>query len=129
MLPILAALFAPAADLVKKYISKEEDQMKAMAELERIQASVTTKFIELEQEKIKLQTAELGSTHTISAIWRPVCSLVIVGIIIFASFGLANPSIEFYELAKYFLVGYGGGRSLEKVVPSISSILGKGYLK
>lgn len=119
MLPILAALFAPAADLVKKYISKEEDQMKAMAELEKIQASVTTKFIELEQEKIKLQIAESGSSNWLSSSWRPLSSLAIVSIIILSSFDLAHPNQQFYELAQWFLVGYTASRSVDKVVPGI----------
>lgn len=93
--------------------------------LAKIKADVESKMIDLEKEKVKLQEVEANSPHIITAIWRPVCSVVIVGIILAASFDIAHPNEKFYELAQWFLVGFVGGRSLEKSAGVVGDVINK----
>lgn len=123
----ISGIFTPAVDLVKNLHTSDADRMALENQLSKIKADVESKMIELEMEKIKLQEVEATSANWIVAAWRPISSIAIVGIIIAASFGLAHPDQKFYDLAQWFLVGYAGGRSLEKsgVLNAAGSIANK----
>lgn len=63
--------------------------------------------------------------------WRPITMLVFVGLIVARWFGLAAPNLaeaEYLKLWDIVQLGLGGyviGRSVEKIMPQISDILGK----
>ena len=63
--------------------------------------------------------------------WRPITMLVFVGLIVARGFGLAAPNLaeaEYLKLWDIVQLGLGGyviGRSVEKIMPQISDILGK----
>ena len=63
--------------------------------------------------------------------WRPITMLVFVGLIVARWFGLAAPNLQEAEYLKLWdivqlgLGGYVIGRSVEKIMPQISDILGK----
>ena len=127
-MPIFAwitSLFAPATEILKNLHTSDGDLLKLKNELAKIQSDVQTKLIELEMEKIELQKVEANSTNWVVAVWRPLCSIAIVIIIVAASFGLAQPNQQFYDLAQWFLVGYAGGRSIEKALPGVIGTIGK----
>ena len=63
----------------------------------------------------KVQVAEASSKHVITAIWRPICSLSLVSIILLGSFGYVEVTPDIYELSKVFLGTYTAGRSIEKL--------------
>jgi len=127
-MPILqwiSSLFSPAVEIVKNLHTSDADRMALENALAKIKADVESKMIDLEKEKVKLQEVEANSPHIITAIWRPVCSVVIVGIILAASFDIAHPNEKFYELAQWFLVGFVGGRSLEKSAGVVGDVINK----
>jgi len=119
ILAFISSIFAPATEILKNVHTSDADRMKLENEFEKIKAGISEKMIALEMEKIKLQETEVQSSNWIVAAWRPLCSIAVVGIIIAASFGLAHPDQKFYDLAQWFLVGYAGGRSLEKALPNV----------
>jgi hypothetical protein len=63
--------------------------------------------------------------------WRPITMLVFVGLIVARWFGLAAPNLaeaEYLKLWDIVQLGLGGyviGRSVEKIMPQISDILGR----
>ena len=125
ILAFLSSLFAPALGILNNLHTSDAEKMQLQNELAKIQAGVTDKMVELQEAQLKAQEAEDNSPHIITAIWRPLCSILIVMIIVLASFGWAHPSDSFYDLAKYFLVGYTGGRSLEKATAMLPAIVKK----
>ena len=125
ILAFIASLFSPAVSILQNLHTSDEDKMKLQNELAKIQAGVQDKMIELQEAQFKLEEAEAQSKYWLTANWRPLCSVVIVAVIVFASFGLCHPDASFYDLAKYFLVGYTGARTVDKTVSAIPAIVKK----
>jgi len=100
--------------------TSEEEKGQIRAEIARIQAEVLNKTTELEMKRLdamsKVQVAESQSKYAITATWRPITSLLLVIVVILASFGIIpKPDADFYDLVKVFIGVYSGGRSLEKI--------------
>lgn len=115
----ISSIFAPAAELVDNLHTSTEEKLTLRNELAKMQTEVNTKLIALEQEKVKaqaqVQVAESSSKYFLTANWRPICSIVIVGIIMGDSFGWLKAGPQIYDLAKVFLGAYTTSRGLEKV--------------
>jgi len=115
----IAGIFAPAATLIDDLHTSDEERLQLRNEFAKMQTEINTKLISLEEAKVaalsKVQAAEANSKWMISAIWRPVCSLLIVGIIVGDSFGWLKAGPQIYDLAKVFLSAYTTSRGLEKV--------------
>lgn len=124
----IAGIFKPATDLIDNLHTSDEERMTLRNELAKIQEQANSKLIDLEAKRLdamsKVQIAESSSKYAITATWRPITSMALVGIIIAGSFGLCEVGAEIYDLAKVFLGTYAGGRSLEKLGSVIK--LGKG---
>ena len=101
-------IFKPAADLIDNLHVSDEERGQLANEMAKIQAQVHAKTTEL-------MSAEASSPHVITAIWRPVCCIVLVGIILADGHFGFKASEQVYVLAQTFLSVYGGGRSLEKM--------------
>lgn len=119
ILSFISNIFKPAADIVDELHVSDEERGKLRNELARIQEDILSKYVELEKMSItaqmEVQKAEASSSHWLAANWRPICALMIVGIIVAGSFGLVAVTPDIYHLAEIFLGVYGGGRSLEKL--------------
>lgn len=115
----IGSIFKPAVDLIDEIHVSDEERGKLKNELAKIQSDAQAKLIDLEKARLDalsaVQKAEANSKHLITAIWRPICSIAIVGLIIAGSFGIVTLTPDIYELAKVFLGAYAGGRSLEKL--------------
>lgn len=128
----ISGIFKPASDLVDNLHVSDEERGKLRNELAAIQEKANAKLVELEVARLdalsKVQVAEAGSKYMITAIWRPVCSLLLVGLIIAGSFGWVELKSEIYELSGLFLGIYGGGRSAEKAIGKVADVvkLGRG---
>jgi len=123
----IAGIFKPAADIIDELHTSDEEKGKLKNELAKIQSQAQGRIIDYETKladvRAKLQMAEVASPHKLVALWRPLCSVALVTIIILASFGLCHPGPELYKLAEIFLGAYAGGRTIEKIVSA--SKLGK----
>lgn len=119
----ISSIFSPAADLVDNLHTSDEERLTLRNELAKLQTEVNTKLIGLEEEKVKalsrVQEAEANSKWQLVAVWRPICSLLIVGIIIADSFGWIVAGEQIYDLAKVFLGAYTTSRGLEKVAKTM----------
>ena len=101
-------IFKPAVDLVDELNVSDEERGKLKNELAKIQAGMHSKSIEL-------MSVEAKSDHFIVAAWRPICALILFGMILLDGFAVIKAPAQVYQLAELFLGIYGGGRSIEKV--------------
>ena len=113
-------IFKPAAEIIDELHVSEEEKGKLRNELAGIQAKAQKELLSYEGKVLeahaKISVAESGSSYWLTATWRPICSLLLVGIIVLAAFDVCKPNPELYELAKIFLGTYAGGRSFEKMM-------------
>ena len=111
----ISGIFNPVRDLIREFHLSDGDRMRLENELAKIEADAQAKAIELEKERIKLQTAEVQSSYWLAANYRPIVYLVVTTIVLFQSFGLCHPAESFWTFAQVIL-GVGiAGRSYEKV--------------
>ena len=127
-------LFKPATKLIddlhysghEKAKSKEKlAQLKN--ELATIQSKANSKFLDLEmaalQARKEVMIAESKSTSKLQSSWRPICSILLILLVVLDSFGIVNANQDLYTLAMSFLGLYGFGRSVEKTADTVK--LGK----
>lgn len=123
----IANLFKPAADLVDNLHTSTEEKMVLRNELASIQQEANKQFLELARTELEARTAmvqaEASSSHWLQGNWRPICSILLILIVVLDSFSLVNASPELYTLATSFLGLYGAGRSIEKAASVVK--LGK----
>lgn len=111
-------LFEPAAKLVDELHTSKEEKGALLVEMAKIQAEVHAKSIELMQ-------AEAGSSNWLTAAWRPICSIILVVIILLDGHFGFTASQQVYDLAQVFLGVYGGGRTIENAVEKLGRVLKK----
>jgi len=120
ILSFISDIFKPAAEVIDELHVSEEEKGKLRNELASIQAKAQQELLKYEAKVLethaKISVAESNSKHWITATWRPLCSILLVAILVLAAFDLAHPKPELYELAKIFLGTYAGGRSFEKMM-------------
>ena len=118
-LSFLGGIFKPLTDSIDNLHTSTEEKLQLRNELAGIQAQANEKLVELERARLdalsKVQIAEAKSQYRITAIWRPVVSIILVLLIVAGSFGLVTLTPDIYELAKVFLGAYSAGRSFEKI--------------
>lgn len=112
-------IFKPAANLVDELHVSDEERFKLRNELAKIQGEVDKKFMDLQKTAIdaqsKVQVAEAGSKYWLTATWRPITCLSLVGLILAESFGIIPPlSDNVYMLTNIMFGSYSVGRSYEK---------------
>lgn len=90
-----------------------------------------TMFLAVFTAQAGIVNTEAASQHWLAANWRPVTMLTFVGLIVARWFGWAAPNlspeeyIKLWDIVELGLGGYVIGRSVEKIVPSITSALKK----
>ena len=128
----ISGLFDSSAELVDRTFTSDEEREELKNKLQKIitDGKIKLKELDLEVEKLQFQAhkattdlkiAETQSPHWITAAWRPICSIglvIAVTVMIFMAFPVPP---EFMALVKYFIVGYTGGRSIEKVATVIKN--------
>jgi hypothetical protein len=138
---IVSGLAAPLSNVINKFITRKEDQLKVQAEIESIQKDFEKKLIEQQSQMLMAQkdliTAEITG-HPFQRNWRPALMWIIIAIIannyliapiinqLFTIFGWGNilPLLELpdklFNLMSIGLGGYLVGRSAEKIVPQMA---------
>jgi hypothetical protein len=112
----IAGIFKPATDLIDSLHVSDAERMELRNKLAEIQAGVHAKSVEL-------MKAEASSDHWIVAAVRPICSLVLFGLIIADAYGWAKAPPQVYDLASMYLSIYAGGRSIEKVGKIVKGVI------
>jgi len=122
---LVAGIFKPAADLIDDLHTSQEEKLEQKAKLLEIQAMTLDKGLQYELETLRARAgivqAEAESEHWVTATWRPITMLVMVGLAVGDSLGwLPNPlSKEAWDLLKIGVGGYVVGRSAEKAIKTI----------
>jgi hypothetical protein len=109
ILDFIKGVFEPASKLVDELHVSDEERLKLRNELANIQASMQAKSVEL-------MAAEAKSDHFIVAAVRPICTLLLITLVIADGYGLAEAPAQVYSLAEVFISVYAAGRSGEKIV-------------
>jgi hypothetical protein len=125
--PLTAAL-----DIGSKVIDRlwpdPEQANAAKLELFKLQQSGELALITAQSSIVK---AEAESEHWLAACWRPILMLTFGALIVARWFGWAAPDLseaEYLKLWSIVELGLGGyviGRSAEKIVPQVASVLKK----
>lgn len=110
----------------------QEEKLAAKAIILGAEANFRLEMAGFATELAKIQagviTAEIQSTHTLAAIWRPILMLsfgfVILYSVVAPSLGAAPVDMsgipeKFWTLLTVGIGGYVGGRTLEKITPAI----------
>ncbi len=119
LLPVLAPILG---DIIKKVIPDSEGQAKAEAEA---QMMLMQRSAQIEQAAADIVKTEAQSEHWLTATWRPIVMLVLVGMIVARWMGYSAPGISEAEALKLWSIveiGLGGyviGRSAEKIAPAV----------
>lgn len=138
---IVSGLAAPLSNVINKFITRKEDQLKVQAEIESIQKDFEKKLIEQQSQMLMAQkdliTAEITG-HPFQRNWRPALMWIIIAIIannyliapivnqIVTVFGGENilPLLDLpdklFNLMTIGLGGYVVGRSAEKIIPQMA---------
>lgn len=121
---IIGELVKKGMDLIDDVFTSDEEKAQAQRELESLSQAgdlqALNAFVGVLKEKSKVVTAEANSEHWLTANWRPITMMVMLGLIISRWFGIENPDMspEEYILAWKMLQlgigGYIGGRTVEK---------------
>lgn len=125
---LIAALAPILGDVVKSLFPNPEEAAKAEAETMR---QLLAHQNSIEQAAASIIKTEAESQHWLAANWRPLLMLTFGGLIVARWFGYAAPNLseaEYLKLWDIVELGIGGyviGRSAEKIVPSIATVLKK----
>jgi hypothetical protein len=122
-----------ALGLVDKLHTSDEERLKLKAALLDIQSGIISEVIDAENKALQAQAqvlqAEAQSTSKLTAMWRPITMLTFLALIVAASFGLVDTASlgavpdRMWSMLTLGISGYIGGRSMEKIVPSVMTSL------
>ena len=134
MLPItdlVARIFKPAAELIDAMHTSKEEKLDAKARLLEAEAAAVTVALDYErgvlEAQAKIVQTEAASEHWITATWRPITMLALVGMVGAYWFGWITPNERLDErtieqmflLVQIGLGGYVASRGVEKVMREV----------
>lgn len=119
---------------VTAFFGFKKEQASAVKDGLKVLSDVNSSNEAREKAVAQVITAEATSGYWLSAIWRPLTSMVLLSLVVAAFFGF-EPSVqelspitrEIFELLKICIMGYIPARSVEKIITqlNIGKILGK----
>lgn len=137
-LDLIGGIFRPLRDVVDDFhLSGEEEGeikiklAKLNIELEKLQAGVTNKVLELESKIVEAQqkilSMEISSGNWLQKGWRPFSMACFTALIIADNLTILSQPLSphVYEFYKIGMTGYIAGRSLEKIAKTGSGSIAK----
>jgi len=122
----ILALLPLVGNVLDKVIP--DPQAAAEAKLKMLELSQKGELTEL-TSKTEIIKTEAASEHWLAATWRPILMLTFGGLIVARWLGYAAPGlseaevIKLWDIVELGIGGYVVGRSAEKIVPSIATVL------
>lgn len=129
MMPALIPVLAPIVSKVVGNLFPDPGE-KAKAEAETLKQRIDQQSV-IESAAAQVIQTEAASQHWLAANWRPLLMITFGGLIVARWMGWAAPNLseaEYLKLWDIVELGIGGyvvGRSAEKILPSLASILKK----
>lgn len=129
ILGLLGGLFSMIGSGVQAVFGFKSEQAQAVKEAIKMVGDYSASEGQREAAIATIIAAENSSGYAISAMWRPLMMLIFLGIVVSFWLGYVPPNItgpmppmitEIFELIKIGMGGYIGGRSLEKIISSLS---------
>lgn len=131
----VSAAFDVGGKLIDRLWPDPAERDQAKLKLMELQQSGALAQLAAETELSK-GAADIVKTEAaggfLASSWRPITMLVFVGLIVARWFGLAAPNLaeaEYLKLWDIVQLGLGGyviGRSVEKIMPGVADLIGKG---
>lgn len=131
LLSVISGLLKPVSELVDAVHTSKEEILEKKAKFLSIQGEILAKAAEYEGKLLESQSniimAETKGDGWLQKSWRPVVMLVFTAMVVSDGYGwLTNPlSPKAWGLLQLGLGGYVIGRSAEKIVPKVLSVLKK----
>lgn len=122
LVQLIAGVFKPAADLIDKLHTSEDEKLEQKRQLLEVQAQSMDQVMEYSKDMLSAQAqivnSEAKSEHWITATWRPITMLTFLVLVVGDALGwLPNPLNEqAWNLLQIGLGGYVAGRSGEKLM-------------
>ena len=131
VLGFISGLIKPVTDLIDNLHTSDDEKGKLVNELTKIENEMSSKLLDYEskllESKTTIITAEAKGQSWLQRNWRPMTMLTFLILIVCHYLGiLAFPiADQMWALLQIGIGGYIGGRTLEKVAPSILEKFGK----
>ena len=129
---LLTTLINAVVSLGERFIDDREKQKEFEAEVRKLLTEQINKIIDLvaEQERLKAQViiAETKSDSWLTRSWRPIVILVFTTLVVLYWFGVVPANLtqettnKLFEIIQYALLGYIGGRSVEKTAGKLVQV-------
>ena len=121
---IIGNLISKGMDLIDDVFTSDEEKAEARLKLSNLAQTgdlqALGQFVDVLKQKSKIITAEAESEHWLTANWRPITMMVMLGLIVSRWFGWESNHMSpdeylmAWELLKLGIGGYIGGRTVEK---------------
>ncbi|WP_434361039.1 holin family protein [Parasalinivibrio latis] len=126
---VLSGLVSPITELIDELHTSDEERLAIKAKMLELQMNLATQVMDYEarliEAKTQVITAEANGGSWLQRSWRPVTMLAFLALVVADSFGLLAFRLapQAWTLLQIGLGGYVVGRSVEKVMPSIATLL------
>lgn len=129
ILGLLGGLFSMIGSGVSAIFGFKSEQAQAVKEAIKVVGDYSASEGQREAAIATIIAAENSSGYALAALWRPLMMLVFLGIVVsfwlgYVPVNMVGPMppmiAEIFELIKIGMGGYIGGRSLEKIINSLS---------
>lgn len=125
----LTNLISPVTNLIDQLHTSEEEKLKILSEMFKLQTEITGKVMEYETKLLEAQSniimAEAKGDGWLQKNWRPLMMLWFAVLLGMFWFGLTPPNItqetidSLFTLLQLGIGGYIVGRSAEKIIPQV----------
>jgi len=125
VLSLIGSVFKPAADLIGKLHTSDQEKLEARNSLFEIQTALALKMLDYESKLLEAQASVINSEATgqswMQRNWRPITMLTFLALVVMDSFGILENRLaaEAWTLLQLGLGGYVIGRSAEKIMPKV----------
>lgn len=131
ILGFISGLVKPVTKLIDDLHTSGEEKGKLVNALTKIENEMSSKLLDYEskllENKTKIITAEAQGQSWLQRNWRPITALTMLALVVGHYLGLLAFPIadQAWTLLQLCIGGYIGGRTVEKIAPSIMDKFGK----
>lgn len=128
---VLTGAVEPITKLVDDLHTSEEERLQIKSQLFAMQSQLSSQMMDYEKAQLRaksqLMLAEAQGASWLQRNWRPITMLTFLALVVLDAFGLLafRLASEAWTLLQLGLGGYVVGRSVEKIVPKVSQVMGK----